>query len=146
MVDLHPHVARERVGTQIDDRHATMFQSFNARETFFFFSHWETSLFATLESLIYKCRHANSLEIMKTHRQNILLVMPSSSCCMLRPHPVKCRTSQCTTVQLSWLSSQVQQTTPDHTQPFRWVWSVMEQTWTFQPIEVSATILTPYKV
>lgn len=34
MVELHPHVARERVGTHIDDWHATMFQSFDAGETF----------------------------------------------------------------------------------------------------------------
>lgn len=101
------------------------------------FSHGETSLFCTLEPHPLNCKrtHANSVKE-TTHRLNILHVMPSSSCCMLRPHPVKCRTSQCTTVQRyidiyiyhSWLCSQVQQTTPDHTQRCCWVWSVVQQT------------------
>lgn len=50
----------------------------------------------------------------------------------------------CVALDHSWLCSQMQRSTPDHTQLRRWVWSAVRQTWTFQPVEVSAIILTPY--
>lgn len=64
-----------------------------------------------------------------------------------RTRPVKCSTSRCTVVQCYiWLCSQMHQDTPDHTQRGGWVWSVVQQTWTFQPIEVSFTIWTLYVI
>lgn len=64
-----------------------------------------------------------------------------------RTRPVKCGTSRCTMVQCYiWLCSQMHQDTPDHTQLGCWVWSVVQQTWTFQPIEVSITIWTLYVI
>lgn len=112
------------------------------------FSHGETSLFCSLELHPLNCKrsHANSFKE-TTHRLNILHLMPSSGCCMLRPHPVKCRTSQCTTVQRYITVGCVHKCNRLHlTTPNCgcWVWSVVQQTWTFQPVEVSATILTPY--
>lgn len=114
------------------------------------FSHGDTSLFCSLELHPLNCKrtHANSVKE-TTHRLNILHVMPSSGCCMLRPHPVKSRTSQCTSVQRYVTVGRVHKCNRPHltTPNCRcWVWSVVQQTWTFQPIEVSATILTPYMI
>lgn len=52
----------------------------------------------------------------------------------------------CVALGHSWLCSQMQRSTPDHTQRRSWVWSAVWQTWTFQPVEVSAIILTPYVI
>lgn len=96
------------------------------------FSHGETSLFCSLELRPLNCKrtHANSVKE-TTHRLNILHVMPSSSCCMLRPHPVKCRTSQCTSVQRYITVGRVHKCNRPHlTTPNCgcWVWSVVQQT------------------
>lgn len=97
-MELHPHVARKRglALKQMTDMQPCSKVLMQGR----LLSHGETSLFCTLEPHPLNCKrtHANSVKE-TTHRLNILHVMPSSSCCMLRLHPVKCRTSQCTTVQ-----------------------------------------------
>lgn len=83
-----------------------------------------------------------------THTSYVWWHLASSR--MLRPpHHVKCKgftVHNSATLHHSRLCSQMQQSTPDHTQPCCWVWSVVQQTWTFQPVEVSARILTPYMI
>lgn len=102
--------SQKRVGTQTDDWHATMFQSFDAKGDslflFLFFSAiGATSLFCMLEPhpSNYKRRHANSVEMNYTQAEHPKCDDgPSSRYCMLRPQSVKWWTSQCTTVQHTW--------------------------------------------
>lgn len=116
MVELRPHVARERglALKQMTDMQPCSKVLMQGR----LFSHGETWLFCSLELHRLNCKrtHANSFKGTR-HRLNILYVMPSSGCCMLRPHPVKCRTSQCTTVQHDTSQLVVFTSATDHTWP-----------------------------
>lgn len=140
----HLHIATERAGTKRDVWHATAFQSSDAgttsrprRDTAVL--HFGTTSFRTAGA------HMQTL----TDKLHTTWYGIQQQLHALATHPVKCRTSQCTIVQrrvTCLLCSHVQQATPDHTQPCCWLWSVVQQTWTFQPIEVSATVLAPYLV
>lgn len=102
----------------------------------------ETSPVCTLEPHLVNCK------VMHAHLtcNGILLqlfFLFFVFCCMLQTRPGKCKTSWCRMVQCyNWLCAQMHRDTPDHTQLGHWVWSVVRQTWTFQPIEVSITIWT----
>lgn len=139
-------LSTERADTQIDDWHATLVQCFDAGETSQPLGDI-TALYFGITSFELQAHTCKLCQRNYTHILHVMASLAFAACS--GPHPVKCRTSRCTTVQHYITVSCVHKCkkgTPDHTQLWCWVWSVAQQTWTFQPIEVRATILTPYMI
>lgn len=114
------------------------------------FSGGETSLLSSLEVHLWNCKHTHA-NTLKTNYAQAEHPTGDAIQQLLHALATPCEVQDFTmhnsaALHHSWLCSQVRQTTPDHTQQCSWLWSVGQQTWTFQPIEVSETILTPYLI